>query len=98
VRASRRPGMGAEAKRRRKGRQVQMISAMIAAEAPDLSHDEHRRVAAVIHQLVGADTWLSMRDDWGFTDDECIRAVHEAFDTIVAKLRRDQQHAKKTKR
>jgi AcrR family transcriptional regulator len=98
VRASRRPGIAAEAKKRRKSRQIASLTALCATEAPDVDPEHVRRVAATVHQLISADTWLNMRDDWGFSDDECIAAVLDAVDALIAKLRRDQQHAKKAKR
>lgn len=94
IRASR--SMSArEVRKRRKLDQVNAMTKLTAAVVQRLDDREIKLRAAMIHQLLGSDGWLNLRENWGLTQDECIEAVQWGLRTLTAQLHADDKSKKR---
>lgn len=98
VRASRSSQSGADIRKRRKAIQAKSIMRMVTTAAPNLEPAIQRRRAAALHDAIGSDAFIHMRDTWDLTGDECIEAADWALDALITKLHKDNQAAAKAKR
>ncbi len=65
----------------RKARNAQTLELM-KAMFPKSSAPSQRRAAALLRMIVGLNTWVSFRDEWGMEEEEILRVVMWAFDTL----------------
>jgi AcrR family transcriptional regulator len=94
IRASR--SMSArEVRKRRKVEQVNAITKLTAESVARLDEREIKLRAAMIHQLIGSEGWLNLRENWGLTPDECIEAVQWGLRTLSAQLAADDKSKKR---
>ena len=63
------------------------LSELLAAELPDSSELEQRRIAAVVRCLVSTQAWLRMREEFGVPGDESGPVVEWVIELIVRELR-----------
>lgn len=61
----------------------------------ELPVHESRRAAAVVAHLCSSATWIALQDEAGLSPDESREAVTWALDTLVADLRRRQDHKRR---
>jgi AcrR family transcriptional regulator len=87
-----------ELRKRRKVEQIKAMTKGVAEAAPNLDPETVRRRAAILLHLIGSDSWLSLRDHWGFTPEQVTEAVQWAVRALEEQLlAEDHRAAKKRK-
>ncbi len=86
-----------ELRKRRKVEQVKAVTKMVAKGAPNLDSDQVKLRAAALHQLLGSDVWLALRDHWGLTQDEIVDAIQWGIRALSTQLAADDARSKKRK-
>lgn len=88
---------GRELRKRRKAEQVKGFTKIVADAVDNLDADQTRIRAAALHQLVGSDVWIALRDNWGLTQDQVIEAMQWGIRALTAQLHADDSKPKKRK-
>ncbi len=84
-----------ELRSRRKLEQARIMTKVTAEHAPHLDAETVRRRAAALHIVMGSDIWMTLRDTWGFSEDEIIDVVQWALRSLGDQLAVDDAKAKK---
>lgn len=86
-----------ELRKRRKVEQVKSVTKMVAGGAPSLDAQQIKLRAAAMHQMIGSDVWLALRDHWGLSQEEIIEAVQWGIRALTAQIHADDAKTKKRK-
>jgi AcrR family transcriptional regulator len=71
------------------------IEEALGETTADLPLDESRRAAAVVAHLCSSATWIALQDEAHLSPEESREAIAWALDTLVADLRRRQDHKRR---
>jgi AcrR family transcriptional regulator len=88
---------GRELRKRRKAEQVKGFTKMVDNAVTNLDADQIRIRAAAMHQLIGSDVWIALRDHWGLDQAQAIEAMQWGIRALTAQLHTDDSKAKRRK-
>jgi AcrR family transcriptional regulator len=87
-----------ELRKRRKIEQVKLITKNVAEAAPNLDPETVRLRAAMLLHLIGSESWMNLRDHWGFNPDQIIEAIQWAVRALEEQLLAEDQRAAKRRK
>jgi AcrR family transcriptional regulator len=71
----------------------ELLEELVRRDAPGLSPERIRPVAAVLRLLAGSHAWATLRQRFGLTPDEAATALRWSLDVLVREVRAEEKRA-----